>query len=389
MILPSLAPALLTGFALAFARALGEYGSVVFIAGNMPFMTEIAPLLIITKLEQFDYAGATAIAVVMLVVSFVLLLVDQPAAVLEQRRHAADAWRTRALRADAAPTTEPAWVRLAADRPWRSAFLGALPGACRWWRCSPRPSRKGADAYLAAVSEPDALRGDQAHAAGRPPIAVPLNLVFGVAAAWAIAKFEFRGKQRADHADRPAVLGLAGGRRPDLRAAVRRAGLVRALAARARHQDHLRGARASCWRRSSSPFPFVARELIPLMEAQGTEEEEAARELGALGLADVLARHAAEHQVGPALRRDPLQRARDGRVRRGVSVVSGHIRGETNTMPLHVEILYNEYNLPRRLRRRLAAGAAGAGHAGAQDAGRVERQRAMRQRSGRDAVDAS
>ncbi len=67
-------PALLTGFTLAFARALGEYGSVVFISGNMPMRTEITPLLIITKLEQYDYAGATAIAVVMLVSSFVLLL---------------------------------------------------------------------------------------------------------------------------------------------------------------------------------------------------------------------------------------------------------------------------------------------------------------------------
>jgi sulfate/thiosulfate transport system permease protein len=69
-----LGPAILTGFALAFARAIGEYGSVVFISGNMPMKTEIAPLLIMTKLEQFDYAGATAIAVVMLVASFALLL---------------------------------------------------------------------------------------------------------------------------------------------------------------------------------------------------------------------------------------------------------------------------------------------------------------------------
>jgi sulfate transport system permease protein len=74
VIFPILTPALLTGFALAFARALGEYGSVIFIAGNMPMISEITPLLIITKLEQYDYAGATAIAVVMLVVSFVLLL---------------------------------------------------------------------------------------------------------------------------------------------------------------------------------------------------------------------------------------------------------------------------------------------------------------------------
>ncbi len=74
ILLPELAPSLLTGFALAFARALGEYGSVVFIAGNMPMKTEIVPLLIITKLEQYDYRGATAIAVVMLVSSFLLLL---------------------------------------------------------------------------------------------------------------------------------------------------------------------------------------------------------------------------------------------------------------------------------------------------------------------------
>lgn len=75
VIFPALWPALLTGFSLAFARAVGEYGSVIFIAGNMPMISEITPLLIITKLEQYDYAGATAIAVVMLVISFVLLLI--------------------------------------------------------------------------------------------------------------------------------------------------------------------------------------------------------------------------------------------------------------------------------------------------------------------------
>ena len=74
VILPHILPALLTGFAMAFARALGEYGSVIFIAGNMPMKSEIIPLMIITKLEQYDYAGATAIAVVMLMISFVMLL---------------------------------------------------------------------------------------------------------------------------------------------------------------------------------------------------------------------------------------------------------------------------------------------------------------------------
>ncbi|MFZ1388077.1 MAG: sulfate ABC transporter permease subunit CysT [Thiolinea sp.] len=75
VVLPALLPAMLTGFALAFARAVGEYGSVIFIAGNVPMVSEITPLLIITRLEQFDVAGATAIAMVMLVVSFALLLI--------------------------------------------------------------------------------------------------------------------------------------------------------------------------------------------------------------------------------------------------------------------------------------------------------------------------
>lgn len=74
VIFPTMLPALLTGFAMAFARATGEYGSVIFIAGNMPMISEITPLLIVTKLEQYDYAGATAIAVVMLSISFLLLL---------------------------------------------------------------------------------------------------------------------------------------------------------------------------------------------------------------------------------------------------------------------------------------------------------------------------
>ena len=86
VIFPSITPALLTGFAMAFARAIGEYGSVIFIAGNMPMVSEITPLIIIGKLEQYDYAGATAVAVVMLVFSFILLLVIN-ALQAWQRRH--------------------------------------------------------------------------------------------------------------------------------------------------------------------------------------------------------------------------------------------------------------------------------------------------------------
>ena len=87
VVLPVLTPALLTGFALAFARAVGEYGSVIFIAGNVPMVSEITPLLIITKLEQYDYAGATAIAVVMLVTSFALLFLINGLQAWASRRH--------------------------------------------------------------------------------------------------------------------------------------------------------------------------------------------------------------------------------------------------------------------------------------------------------------
>lgn len=86
VILPSITPALLTGFAMAFARAVGEYGSVIFIAGNMPMISEITPLIIIGKLEQYDYAGATAVALVMLVISFLLLLVINGLQAWQRRR---------------------------------------------------------------------------------------------------------------------------------------------------------------------------------------------------------------------------------------------------------------------------------------------------------------
>jgi sulfate transport system permease protein len=89
VVLPVVLPALLTGFALAFARAIGEYGSVIFIAGNMPMVSEITPLIIVTKLEQYDFTGATAVAVVMLVISFVLLLAINALQAWTRRRQGA------------------------------------------------------------------------------------------------------------------------------------------------------------------------------------------------------------------------------------------------------------------------------------------------------------
>lgn len=201
--------------------------------------------------------------------------------------------------------------------------------------------RKGWETYLAAIQEPDALSAIQLTliAAG---IAVPLNLVFGVAAAWAIAKFEFRGKSvlltliDLPFSVSPVISGLiyvllfgAQGwfgewlRAHDIKILFAVPGIVLATL--------------------FVTFPFVARELIPLMQAQGSEEEEAALVLGASAWKTFW------HVTLPNIKWGLLYgvilcNARAMGEFGAVSVVSGHIRGETNTMPLQVEILYNEYN---------------------------------------------
>jgi sulfate transport system permease protein len=157
VILPHITPALLTGFAMAFARAIGEYGSVIFIAGNMPMISEITPLIIIGKLEQYDYAGATAVAVVMLLVSFVLLLVINGLQAW-QRRNAGAPHEYRCIspinRRVRAGTTEAPWVRytlITVALLFVVLFL-VLPLAAVFTEAL----RKGFGAYLAALREPDA-----------------------------------------------------------------------------------------------------------------------------------------------------------------------------------------------------------------------------------------
>jgi sulfate transport system permease protein len=245
---------------------------------------------------------------------------------------------TRTIRRTQAGTTEPAWVRLALI----SIALGfiflflLLPLAAVFTEAL----RKGLGAYLEALKEPDAwtaIRLTLITAA----IAVPLNLVFGVAAAWAIAKFEFRGK-----AFLTTLVDLPFSVSPVV------AGLVYVL---------LFGAHGwiGPWLQAHDvkivfavpgivlatvfvTFPFIARELIPLMQAQGTEEEQAAMVLGANGWQIFW------HVTLPNIKWGLvygviLCNARAMGEFGAVSVVSGHIRGQTNTMPLHVEILYNEY----------------------------------------------
>ena len=201
--------------------------------------------------------------------------------------------------------------------------------------------RKGWDAYLAAIVEPDALSAIRLTLL-TAAIAVPLNLVFGVCAAWFIAKFEFRCKSLLitlidlPFSVSPVISGLifvllfgAHGwlgpwlQEHDIRILFAVPGIVLATV--------------------FVTFPFIARELIPLMQSQGTEEEEAAAVLGASGWQTF--RHVTLPNIKWGLLYGViLCNARAMGEFGAVSVVSGHIRGETNTMPLHVEILYNEYN---------------------------------------------
>ncbi len=203
--------------------------------------------------------------------------------------------------------------------------------------------RTGFDAYLAAITEPDAMAAVRLTLL-TAAIAVPLNLVFGVVAAWCIAKFEFVGKSiLVTLIDLPfsvspvisgmiyvLLFGMQGWFGPwliehDLKIIFAPAGIILATI--------------------FVTFPFVAREVIPLLEAQGTDQEEAAIVLGASGW-QTFWRVTLPNMKWSLLYGVLLCNARAMGEFGAVSVVSGHIRGYTNTMPLHVEILYNEYNIP-------------------------------------------
>lgn len=200
--------------------------------------------------------------------------------------------------------------------------------------------RKGADTYFAALVEPDALSAIELTLIAAA-ISVPLNLVFGVSAAWAVAKFQFPGKNLLiTLIDLPfsvspvvagliyvLIFGLQGWFGPwlrdhDIKIIFAVPGIVLATI--------------------FVTFPFIARELIPLMQAQGRDEEEAAVSLGASGL-QTFWRVTLPNIKWALIYGVILCNARAMGEFGAVSVVSGHIRGETNTMPLHVEILYNEY----------------------------------------------
>ena len=242
-----------------------------------------------------------------------------------------------------AATAEPAWVR------WTLiglalaflAFFLFVPLAAVFFEAL----KKGWGVYLAAITEPDALSAIWLTLIAAA-VSVPLNLVFGLAAAWCIAKFDFRGKNvlltliDLPFSVSPVIAGLiyvlifglqgwfgrnwAGDmlRDHDLKVIFAVPGIVLATV--------------------FVTFPFIARELIPLMQAQGQEQEEAARVLGASGW-QMFWRVTLPNVKWALLYGVILCNARAMGEFGAVSVVSGHIRGQTNTMPLHIEILYNEY----------------------------------------------
>jgi len=200
--------------------------------------------------------------------------------------------------------------------------------------------RQGWGAYLAAFDDPDAWSAIRLTLLAAA-IAVPVNVVFGVAAAWAIAKFEFRGKSflitliDLPFAVSPVIAGLV---------FVLIFGIHSSFGAWLADNDIqvLFAVPGIVLATLFVTFPFVARELIPLMQAQGSDEEEAAITLGASGFATFLRVTLPNIKWG-LLYGVILCNARAMGEFGAVSVVSGHIRGLTNTMPLHIEILYNEY----------------------------------------------
>jgi sulfate transport system permease protein len=236
------------------------------------------------------------------------------------------------------PTTEAPWVR------W--TLIGLALGFMTLFLFVPLATvfyealKRGWDVYLAAITEADARSAIQLTLIAAL-ISVPLNLVFGIAASWVITKFEFRGKSvLTTLIDLPfsvspviagliyvLVFGLQGWLGPwlqehDLKVIFAVPGIVLATV--------------------FVTFPFIARELIPLMQAQGIEQEEAARVLGASGW-QIFRRVTLPNIRWALLYGVILTNARAMGEFGAVSVVSGHVRGQTNTMPLHIEIVYNEY----------------------------------------------
>jgi sulfate ABC transporter permease protein CysW/sulfate ABC transporter permease protein CysT len=370
VIFPVLVPPAITGFTLAFARAIGEYGSVIFISSNMPFETEIAPFLIVSRLEEFAYREASAIAVLLLGVSFVLLVVinlterwSQPGA--------APRWLRRLLSKAIALLIQPFdWLinqfgssppsgptkpqLIVTDSPWLLWVPRLLIGLTLviisvlvlipLVNVFVQAFSNGVGAYFRYLfSNPDTR-----HAVFLTliiaPLAVAMNTIFGIAAAYTIARFRFPGRTilttliDLPFSVSPVVAGLV---------FVLLFGLQTPLGAWLKENGYqvIFAPPALVLVTAFVTFPFVARELIPVLEANGSDEETAARSLGASGW-QMFWRVTLPNIKWGLIYGIILCNARAMGEFGAIYVVSGRIGGLTDTMPLRVEKLFQEYKQP-------------------------------------------
>jgi sulfate transport system permease protein len=334
VVFPEIFPALLTGFGLAFARALGEYGSVVFISGNKPFVTETAPLLIMTKLQQFDYPGAAAVALATLIAAFLALFFI----------NAAQLYFGRYLKGenDGAATSPQkhglswaGWLSVAVCCAF--LFVMLVMPLCLVIFAS---LKNGWNVYWEAVSDRYAISALRLTVISTV-VAVAANTVFALFVSWLVTRFDFKGKKTLmtlidiPFTVSPVIAGLIfilmfgriGWAYPLLKKygieiVFAMPGIILAVI--------------------FVTFPFVARELIPVLNARGRGEEEAAALMGAGGLT-IFRKITLPNIKWALLYGVILCSARAMGEFGAVSALSGHLRGKTNTLPLHVEVLYNDF----------------------------------------------
>ena len=340
VILPEIYPAALAGFGLAFARGIGEYGSVVFIAGNIPFKTQIAPLLIMSKLEQFKYSDATAIAVVLLAISFLLMLLINSIQIYMQRfRDGGEngASLKKVVEPYEKDSHRPVKGFLIAVSVLFMVVMMVLPLAL----VVSSALKEGWAAYMRAILDEYTVKALKLTVFATAS-AVAVNTVFGIFASILISKYYFRGRQFL-----AALIDIPFSISPVI------AGLVFSLTfgnlgwmggfLQAHNVKIVFAVPGVILATIFVTFPFVFRELLPVLQAQGKEEEEAAALMGA-GKWKIFSRITFPHIRWALLYGIVLCTARAMGEFGAVSVISGHLRGVTNTLPLHVEILYNEFN---------------------------------------------
>ncbi len=366
VIFPVLFAPALTGFTLAFARSVGEYGSVIFISSNMPFSTEIAPVLIVSRLEEFAYREASAIAVVLLAVSFLLLVVinllerwSQPGAAPKQLRVVLGAifsymgWPIAKLAdklagtvADDSELTSPFFAKVIRNTP--RVLIGLTVGIVGLLVVVPlanvfaQAASKGAVAYWHNLTADPDTRHAVMLTLIVAPLAVAMNTVFGIAAAYTIARFRFPGRTilttliDLPFSVSPVVAGLV---------FVLLFGLQTPFGTWLKEHGYqvIFAPPALVLATAFVTFPFVTRELIPVLEANGPEEEIAARSLGANGW-QMFWRVTLPNIKWGLLYGVILCNARAMGEFGAIYVVSGRIGGRTDTMPLRVEKLFQEYN---------------------------------------------